>query len=171
VLRHDPACIGLVLDAKGWVDVADLVRRANAHGRDLTRAELVEIVRTNDKQRFSLSDDGARIRARQGHSVDVDLGLEPVEPPEFLYHGTATRFLGSILAEGLRPGSRRHVHLSPDHDTAIRVGRRHGTPIVLKIRSKKMHEGGAVFLLSENGVWLTDLVPPGFIEFEEEVGA
>lgn len=167
MLRHDPGCVGLSLDSEGWADVDELVRRAREHGRALTREQLVEVVGTNDKKRFSLSDDGSRIRARQGHSIDVDLGLGPVEPPEHLYHGTATRFLGSIMAQGLRPGGRQYVHLSPDHETAVRVGRRHGAPAVLRIHAKEMHVGGSIFLLSENGVWLTDSVPAEFIEFAD----
>ena len=133
VLRHDPACIGLTLDAQGWADVDDLLQKANAAGVPLTRALLDEIVRTSDKQRFALSTDGTRIRANQGHSIPVDLALEPVAPPNVLYHGTVARFLPSIRRKGLRRGQRHHVHLSADRETASRVGSRRGEPVVLTV--------------------------------------
>jgi putative RNA 2'-phosphotransferase len=117
------------------------------------------VVAKNDKQRFSLSADGNRIRANQGHSIPVDLKLEPIEPPIVLFHGTATRFLNSILKNGLKSGSRQHVHLSPDEATAIKVGQRHGKPVVLQIDSSSMHADGHVFYRSENNVWLTRHVP------------
>jgi putative RNA 2'-phosphotransferase len=163
VLRHQPDTIGLELDPQGWVAVDDLIRRAGAHGRRLTRAMIEEVVATNDKQRFSLSADRSKIRARQGHSIPVDLGLEPVKPPPVLFHGTATRFLESILREGLEPSGRQHVHLSPDEETVVRVGRRHGKPVVLRIDAAGMDAAGHRFYLSENGVWLTDTVPPRFV--------
>lgn len=156
VLRHDPASIGLALDAEGWADVDDLIARSR---RPLTRDLVAEVVRENDKQRFALSADGSRIRANQGHSVAVDLALAPVEPPETLYHGTATRFLDSILKQGLIPGRRQHVHLSADPETARKVGRRHGRLVVLALPAREMHDDGRTFFRSENGVWLTDAVP------------
>ncbi|QEH36431.1 RNA 2'-phosphotransferase [Aquisphaera giovannonii] len=165
VLRHKPEEIGLVLDANGWADVEALIRRSNDHGVRLTRPLLDRIVAENDKTRFAFSEDGARIRASQGHSVDVDLALPPASPPDFLYHGTATRFLDSIRAGGLHPANRRHVHLSPDAETATKVGRRHGKPVVLVIRTGEMAEAGHLFYLSANGVWLTDRVPAAFIDF------
>ncbi len=164
VLRHRPEEVGLEFDENGWADVDELIAAAGRHGRQLTRALVEEVVEKNDKKRFTLSADGKRIRAAQGHSRPVDLGLPPVEPPEILFHGTATRFLESIMRDGLSPGQRQHVHLSPDEQTATAVGRRHGKPVVLRVRSGEMHRRGHQFYLSENGVWLTDHVSPGFIE-------
>lgn len=163
VLRHKPELIGLTLDQNGWASVEDLIRLANRHGIRLTRPLLMQIVADNEKKRFALSDNGERIRASQGHSVKVDLGLPPALPPEILYHGTASRFLKSILAGGLHSANRQHVHLSPDVATAMRVGQRHGSPVVLVIRSGEMAVAGHTFFVSANGVWLTDRVPQEFI--------
>ncbi len=163
VLRHKPELIGLTLDQNGWASVEDLIRLANRHGIRLTRPLLMQIVADNEKKRFALSDNGERIRASQGHSVKVDLGLPPALPPEILYHGTASRFLESILAGGLHSANRQHVHLSPDVATAMRVGQRHGSPVVLVIRSGEMAVAGHTFFVSANGVWLTDRVPQEFI--------
>ena len=163
VLRHKPELIGLTLDQNGWASVEDLIRLANRHGIRLTRPLLMQIVADNEKKRFGLSDKGERIRASQGHSVKVDLGLPPALPPEILYHGTASRFLESILAGGLHSANRQHVHLSPDVATAMRVGQRHGSPVVLVIRSGEMAVAGHTFFVSANGVWLTDRVPQEFI--------
>ena len=165
VLRHAPEKIGLALDENGWADVLDLMERAGIQGVQLDRALLDEIVSTNDKKRFAFSADGVKIRATQGHSVDIELALEPRQPPEILYHGTATRFIDSIKAQGLHSGERQHVHLSNDEATAIKVGQRHGKPVVLTIRSGEMHRGGKAFFLSENGVWLTAKVPAEYIGF------
>ncbi|MBT3289304.1 MAG: RNA 2'-phosphotransferase [Victivallales bacterium] len=162
VLRHKPGTIGLVLDEQGWASVEELITAAGKHGRELSRELIREVVATSDKQRFALSEDGSRIRANQGHSVKVDLGLEPVTPPEVLFHGTATRFLPSIQAHGLKPSGRHHVHLSGDVETAVKVGSRHGKPIVLRVAAARMHAEGAPFYVSENGVWLTDHVQPAF---------
>jgi putative RNA 2'-phosphotransferase len=164
VLRHDPAAGGVTLDEQGWTSVAELIAGASARGLDVSPAELEEIVRTSDKQRFALSPDGLRIRANQGHSVPVDLGLAPSVPPAALFHGTVERFVAAILVEGLRKQARQHVHLSPDAETARRVGMRRGTAIVLRVDAARMHAEGLVFFCSENGVWLTDAVPPGYIE-------
>ena len=164
VLRHKPDEIGLVLDANGWADVAELLRLAALKGFRVPREQFDRVVRDSDKQRFAVSPDGLRVRANQGHSVNVELDLPPAEPPEFLFHGTATRFLDSIRADGLRPGSRQHVHLSFDPDTAAKVGARHGTPVVLRVHAGRMHAAGFVFTVSVNGVWLTDRVPPEYIE-------
>ena len=169
VLRHAPGSIGLDLDPEGWADVDALLAGANAHGVPLRRDALDEIVATNDKRRYALDADGRRIRAVQGHSIDVDLGLVPVEPPERLYHGTATRHLKSILRDGLHRGRRRHVHLSTDADTARRVGARHGMPAVLGIRAHAMHAAGHVFHRAENGVWLVEAVPRAFIVYPLDV--
>ncbi|HEY4559170.1 MAG TPA: RNA 2'-phosphotransferase, partial [Lysobacter sp.] len=165
VLRHAPDAIGLSLDAAGWADMDALIAQANAHGVALDRAAIDEIVAGNDKQRYAIDDSRTRIRARQGHSLEVDLGLVPVEPPARLFHGTATRHLRSILRDGLHRGRRMHVHLSADAATARRVGARHGMPAVLGIRAHAMHAAGHVFLRAENGVWLVDRVPRGFIEY------
>ncbi|MDT0309864.1 RNA 2'-phosphotransferase [Streptomyces sp. DSM 44917] len=164
-LRHDPGRIGLTLDAHGWVPVDQLLAAAAADGVRFGRAELEHVVATNDKRRFAFDPEGTRIRASQGHSVAVDLGLPPAEPPEFLYHGTHGRALEAIRAEGLRPMARQHVHLSPDRETATRVGARRGRPVVLSVASGAMHRAGHVFHLSENGVWLTTAVPAAFLRF------
>ncbi|HWO19535.1 MAG TPA: RNA 2'-phosphotransferase [Kofleriaceae bacterium] len=163
VLRHDPARIGLQLDEAGWASVDALLAAAAAHGVALTRDGLRELVAASDKQRFALSPDGARIRANQGHSVDVDLQLPPREPPERLYHGTVDAALDGIREQGLLRGQRRHVHLSADVPTAERVGRRRGAPVILTVRAADMHAAGHTFYCSENGVWLTEQVPARFI--------
>lgn len=167
VLRHDPGRIGLTLDPAGWADVEELLAAAWRAGVALDRALLERVVVENDKRRFAFSADGARIRASQGHSVPVQLGLEPRTPPAVLYHGTATRFLEAIRREGLRPGQRTHVHLSTDEATARTVGRRHGAPVVLEVAAGRMAEEGHEFLLSENGVWLTRAVPTRYLAFPE----
>ncbi len=164
VLRHAPHSIGLALDANGWASVDELLAKCAEAGKTLDRAALEDIVQTNDKKRFTLSADGLRIRAAQGHSVEVALGLPPVMPPPILYHGTATRFLPSIRSDGLKPGSRQQVHLSSDESTALAVGQRHGKPHILRIAAGEMHGRGIDFFLADNGVWLTDNVPPEFIE-------
>lgn len=163
VLRHNPAAAGVTLDAEGWVGVEELLAGAARHGHSFNRAELEEVVQTNEKQRFALSLDAQRIRANQGHSISVELGLTPETPPEVLYHGTVDRFLSSIMSRGLEKRSRQQVHLSPDVDTATRVGSRRGKPIILKIDAASMHSAGFHFFCSANGVWLTDHVPPQYI--------
>ncbi|HEY3240554.1 MAG TPA: RNA 2'-phosphotransferase [Acidimicrobiia bacterium] len=163
VLRHDPGSIGLELDPSGWADIDQLLAANGAHGLSITREELEEVARENPKQRFTIDASENRIRANQGHSLEVDLGLAPVPPPEVLYHGTAWRVLSAILAEGLQPMGRQHVHLSGDAATAVNVARRHGTPIVLAVESQRMHQAGHEFFLSANGVWLTDHVPSAFV--------
>jgi putative RNA 2'-phosphotransferase len=132
---------------------------------EIDRETLARVVAESDKQRFALSPDGRRIRANQGHSVAVDLGLEPRTPPEVLYHGTASRFVDSIRESGLHPAARTHVHLSPDEETAREVGQRHGKPVVLTIAAGRMHRDGRQFFQSANGVWLTDAVPAEYIGF------
>lgn len=163
VLRHRPEVIGITLDAEGWVPVEDLLAASARGGRAITREQLDAVVRTNDKQRFAFSADGTRIRANQGHSLPIDLGLVSVEPPELLYHGTVSRFLESIRRDGLVKGNRHHVHLSPDIQTATKVGQRRGRPVVLVIEAGRMFRDGHKFYRSENGVWLTDAVPPGYL--------
>lgn len=167
VLRHKPAIIGLSLDRGGWAGVDELIAAAERAGLSLDRALLREVVEGSEKQRFAFSDDGLRIRASQGHSIAVDLGLEPRVPPEFLYHGTATRFLRSIERRGLLPKRRNHVHLFPDEGTALGVGKRHGKPIVLIVQAGLMHTDGFEFYLAANGVWLTEKVPAEYIMFPE----
>ncbi|GAA3470012.1 RNA 2'-phosphotransferase [Nonomuraea roseola] len=162
-LRHDPGAIGITLDAQGWVPIDDLLEAAARHGFPITREELSLVVSDNDKQRYAI--EGDQIRASQGHSVAVDLGLEAVEPPEILYHGTVPRSLGAIKASGLLPMSRQHVHLSADRDTAVRVGARRGVPVVLVVAAGEMHAGGHEFRVSANGVWLVAAVPPAFLRF------
>lgn len=164
VLRHQPEAIGLTLDAQGWAEVGELIRLANAAGRELNRPLLERVVAENDKKRFALSEDGKRIRASQGHSIDVDLALSAVPPPARLYHGTATRFLESIRSSGLHAASRQHVHLSADLGTALKVGQRHGKSVVLTVNAAEMAEAGHTFFLSANGVWLTEQVPVEFLE-------
>jgi putative RNA 2'-phosphotransferase len=165
VLRHRPQAIGLTLDANGWASVDELVEKCRAHGRPISREIVAEIVASNSKRRLALSDDGARIRASQGHSIDVDLAYEPVEPPEMLFHGTVTAALDAIRAEGLKKMGRHHVHLSLDAATAAAVGMRRGRPVVLSIAAGRMQRDGHVFFCSANGVWLTDVVPPAYIDW------
>ena len=164
-LRHQPERIGLVLDEGGWVEIDTLIAAARAHGFSFTRDELDHVVAANDKKRFAV--DGTRIRASQGHSVEVDLGLAPATPPPYLYHGTVAAHLGAIRAEGLRPMNRHDVHLSPDRETATRVGARRGRPVVLSVDTGAMHRDGHVFHVSANGVWLTKAAPPEYLRFPE----
>lgn len=168
VLRHQPEAIGLTLDTEGWAEVAVLIECASRHGTVIDRATLQQVVDSNDKQRFALDAAGERIRANQGHSVKVDLGLQAIEPPAILFHGTASRFLDGIRQAGLKPGSRQHVHLSATEDTAVNVGGRHGKPVVLPVRAGDLHAQGHPFYRSENGVWLTDAVPLAYINFPVE---
>lgn len=165
VLRHKPEIIGITLDEAGWVDVEVLVAALARHGKAVSHKDLAHVVASNDKKRFAFSEDGRRIRASQGHSVQVNLGLAPAVPPEVLYHGTADRSVPAIRLEGLVKRQRQHVHLSTTRETAIAVGVRHGRPVVLEVRAGEMHRSGMTFFLSDNGVWLTDAVPPAFIAF------
>ena len=163
VLRHKPEAIGLELDEGGWASVEDLLNLANTSGKNITRQTIEEVVATNDKGRFAFNADQTKIRAVQGHSRPVDLALEPIQPPDVLFHGTATRFLDSIMETGLSPQNRQHVHLSATEETALKVGQRHGKPVVLKIDTATMHGDGFKFYLADNGVWLTDEVPVGYL--------
>ncbi|MET7438274.1 RNA 2'-phosphotransferase [Streptomyces sp. NPDC005568] len=160
-LRHQPERIGLTLAEGGWVEIEELIAAATEHGFPFSRAELDHVIATNDKRRFAV--EGTRIRASQGHSVEVDLGLPPATPPAYLYHGTVARSLDAIRAEGLRPMNRHDVHLSADRETATRVGARRGRPVVLSVDAAAMHRDGHVFHVSENGVWLTAAVPPRYL--------
>ncbi|MGV9337176.1 RNA 2'-phosphotransferase [Streptomyces sp. NPDC003688] len=164
-LRHQPERIGLTLDAGGWVEIDALMTAAAAHGFRFTREELDHVVAVNDKKRYAV--DGTRIRASQGHTVDVDLGLPPATPPPYLYHGTVARALDAIRTEGLRPMNRHDVHLSADRETATRVGSRRGRPVVLPVDAAAMHRDGHVFRVSANGVWLTKAVPARYLRFTE----
>ena len=165
VLRHQPGSIGLTLDAQGWAAVDELLAAAARHGDAITREELDEVVETNDKKRFAVSEDGTRIRASQGHSVEIELGYRPVTPPEVLYHGTTPKFLEAIRRDGLKRMNRHHVHLSSDRETATNVGSRRGKPVILEVATGEMARAGKLFYLSENGVWLTDDVPPAYLTF------
>lgn len=164
VLRHHPEAAYIQLDEHGWADVEQLLSGMKKTGRKINREILEEIVRTDEKQRYSFNEDKTLIRANQGHSIPVDVGLKEQAPPELLYHGTAVGFYESIQKQGLRPMSRLYVHLSKDVETAISVGKRHGKPIVLKIHSGSMYRDGVPFYLSENGVWLTRKVEPKYFE-------
>ncbi|MEV7994234.1 RNA 2'-phosphotransferase [Streptomyces sp. NPDC086077] len=164
-LRHQPERIGLTLDAGGWIEIETLIAAATAHDFRFTREELDHVVAANDKKRFAV--DGTRIRASQGHSVEVDLGLPPATPPAYLYHGTVAGSLDAIRAEGLRPMRRHDVHLSADRETATRVGARRGRPVVLAVDAGAMHRDGHVFQVSANGVWLTQAVPAQYLRFPE----
>ena len=171
VLRHEPDSIGIALDEEGWIDVQTLIDNAEIYQKDkdlepLTKDLLDEIVDTNDKRRFEYSEDGWQIRARQGHSVKVDLGYDPKTPPDFLFHGTAKRFVPAIRSTGLDKRKRHHVHLSKDHDTAIKVGQRHGKAFVLRVDSKAMVADGYKFFETDNKVWLAENVPAKYIDFK-----
>jgi putative RNA 2'-phosphotransferase len=168
VLRHKPETIGLQLDPQGWVRIEELLNAAEGADVGLTYDVLMAVVEQNDKKRFAVSDDSTMIRASQGHSVDIDPALQPLTPPDILYHGTATRFLAAIQAEGLRPGQRQHVHLSSDEHTARAVGTRHGRPAILLVDAKEMHKDGHAFYRSQNGVWLTEHVPPRYLHRTED---
>ena len=165
ILRHEPERVGLELDNAGWIGVSKLLEAVNQHGVSLTLDELRHIVATSDKKRFAFSEDATRIRANQGHSVEVDLQYAPQIPPELLYHGTATRFLDSIRQDGLQKMERHHVHLSAETAVTLQVGARRGRPVLLTIRAGDMQRAGHAFYRSANNVWLVEHVPPQFIEF------
>ena len=165
VLRHEPGRVGLTLGEAGWVGVEELLQAVNRHGVALTLDDLRHVVATSDKKRFAFSEDRLRIRASQGHSIEVDLQYLPETPPEILYHGTATRFLASIRQHGLQKMERHDVHLSAETKLTLQVGGRHGKPVLLTIRAGEMHRAGFVFRCSANGVWLVDHVPSQFIQF------
>lgn len=164
VLRHHPDAAYIQLDEHGWADVEKLLAGIKKTGRKINMEFLDEIVRTDEKQRYSFNEDKTLIRANQGHSISVDVELNEQEPPEVLYHGTAVGFYQSIQKQGIRPMSRLYVHLSKDIETAVNVGKRHGKPIILKVHSGVMYEDGISFYLSENGVWLTKKVEPKYFE-------
>jgi len=165
VLRHEPQAIGITLDSQGWVSIDELIQAANKSGKSFDRELIERVVESSEKKRFTLSDDGKCIRAAQGHSTEaVNIEYPPRVPPEFLYHGTASRFLESIRKEGLQAQQRHHVHLSENVKTATEVGQRYGQVKVLIIAAGLMHQQGFIFYCSENNVWLTEEVPVRFIE-------
>ncbi len=163
VLRHTPEALGLTLAEGGWVKVDDLLDAAAKHQFVITRAELDEVVASSDKQRFAFDPSGTQIRANQGHSTPVDLQLEPLVPPESLYHGTGQKSVAAIQREGVQKRDRHDVHLSLDTETAYTVGARHGVPVIFRIDAASMHRDGYLFYCSANGVWLTDHVPPDYL--------
>jgi putative RNA 2'-phosphotransferase len=166
-LRHHPERLGLTLGAGGWVAVDQLLDACARDGFPITRAELEEVVATNDKQRYSFDETGTLIRANQGHSAPVDLELEPVEPPALLYHGTGDGSVAVIQAEGLKKMARHHVHLSADVATARKVGMRHGRPVIFAVDAAAMRRDGHLFYRSANGVWLVDSVAPQYLTLLE----
>jgi putative RNA 2'-phosphotransferase len=167
VLRHQPQLIGIELDEQGWINVDELLKQANAHGKELTMELLNDVVETNSKKRFAFDEGRQKIRASQGHSVEVELGYQPQTPPEILYHGTGEKSVSSIENGGLEKRSRQHVHLSRDMETAVQVGSRHGKPVVFNVLAGEMYKNGYKFYLSENKVWLTDSVPNQFLKLEK----
>ncbi len=163
VLRHRPDSIGLRLDQAGWADIEDLLDGLALRGKAVSRDELDEVVKTNPKQRFEIDESGTQIRARQGHSVRVQLGYEPEQPPDLLFHGTPEANLDSILRVGLDKRRRHHVHMSTDRALMLEVARRRGEPVLLRIDARAMHVAGHVFYVTANDVWLTDSVPPQYL--------
>ena len=166
VLRHQPEKINVVLDENGWTDVAIFLSQMNTKGFSVDMKKLEEIISTNEKQRFALNDTKDRIRANQGHSVEIDLGLSPTEPPQILYHGTSQNAISSIKEQGITKQNRQHVHLSAQIETAINVGSRHGKVVVLTIKALEMHQNGEIFYISDNGVWLADIIETKYIDFK-----
>lgn len=164
VLRHAPEEIKLNLDENGWADIDELILKSKTKNINFTVDELDEIVKTNEKKRFSFNDSKTKIRANQGHSINIEIGLEPSEPPHILFHGTGEKTIDLILETGIKKMNRQHVHLSQDLETATKVGSRHGKPKILKVRTGEMHQSGIVFFVSDNGVWLTDFVDKKYIE-------
>ena len=167
VLRHKPGEFSITLDESGWADVQTLLGKLSEGGESLTRQVLQHVVDTNSKKRFSFNDDGTKIRASQGHSVEVELGYTQQQPPEHLFHGTVAEFLPAIKAGGLQKMNRHHVHLSADKETAIKVAQRRGKPVILAILAAEMFAAGHQFYISDNGVWLTDSVAAAFIKFPD----
>ena len=154
------------MDKNGWVNTEELIQKLNNKTPNFNMESLEIIVAENNKKRFAFNSDKSKIRANQGHSIKIDLAYEPTEPPEFLYHGTAIKNIESIKKQGLVKGKRHHVHLSADKSTALNVGQRHGKPVILIIETKKMHETGYEFFVSDNQVWLAEVIPTDFIRFE-----
>lgn len=168
ILRHSPETIGLELDESGWADVRKLLDGMNRKGRRINFSLLNEIVEKNNKKRYEFSNDYKKIRACQGHSIDINLDLESIEPPEILFHGTALRNLDSIKKDGVNKRNRQHVHLSEDYDTAYNVGKRHGKPYIITVLSGKMYKEGKKFYISKNKVWLTDDIESKYLKFDDD---
>jgi putative RNA 2'-phosphotransferase len=167
ILRHQPQLIGIKLDQEGWTNVDELLKHANEHGHHFDLELLNYVVETNNKKRFAFDESRQKIRASQGHSVDVELGYQPQKPPEILYHGTGEKSVASILKGGIDKRNRQHVHLSKDRETAVQVGRRHGKPAIFNVLASEMYKNGFDFYLSENDVWLTNTVPVEFLILEK----
>ena len=163
ILRHKPEVIGITIDEHGWANVEELIQGIAKNNPGFNKEFLEEIVRTDNKQRYSFNDDKTLIRANQGHSIPVDVELEEKEPPKILYHGTGEKYIASIDQNGLIPKSRLYVHLSKDVETAKAVGKRHGKEVVYSINSEQMYKDGYKFYLSKNGVWLTKRVPVKYL--------
>jgi putative RNA 2'-phosphotransferase len=163
VLRHQPETIGIQLDENGWANVDDLIEKVNALGVSLNKELLIHVVEKNTKKRFAFDESQGKIRASQGHSIDVELGYKNQQPPKFLYHGTGEQNVESIEKSGIEKRDRQHVHLSNDLETAIKVGQRHGKPFVFHVSALDMYNNGYAFFLSENNVWLTDHVPTKYL--------
>ncbi|MBC6994932.1 RNA 2'-phosphotransferase [Lewinella lacunae] len=167
VLRHKPETIGIRLDPNGWTDVGELIEKSNGHGILFDREILNYIVSTNSKKRFAFNETLDKIRASQGHSVEIELGYTNQKPPEILFHGTGEKSVPSIMATGLEKRNRQHVHLSSDFGTAVEVGKRHGKPYVFKVLAEQMYNDNFQFFISDNGVWLTDSVPTKYLKQDE----
>jgi len=168
VLRHQPGTIGIELDQHGWADVNELIRKSNEYGVVFDRAILDDVVATNSKKRFAFNETSDKIRASQGHSIEIELGYVAQKPPEILFHGTGEKSVSSILQNGLEKRDRQHVHLSADFHTAVNVGQRHGKPYVFEVLAGKMYTNDFQFFLSDNGVWLTDFVPAEYLKPSKE---
>lgn len=168
VLRHQPGTIGIQLDQNGWTDVKELIEKANNYGIKFDRETLNHIVETNSKKRFAFNDTFDKIRASQGHSIEIELGYTNQKPPEILFHGTAEKFVQSIWETGLEKQSRQHVHLSSDIETALKVGQRHGKPFIFKVLAEQMYNDNFQFYISDNDVWLTDNVPTKYLKRNDE---
>ncbi len=164
ILRHEPEKIELKLDEKGWANVAELLEKSAKAGNKFTFEELAEVVATNDKKRFAFDETGRKIRASQGHSLEIEIEFEEKTPPAIFYHGTAEKNVGAIFANGLNKMSRHHVHLSSEAETARKVGTRHGKPVIFKVNTAAMLAENFKFYVSANGVWLVEKVPPKFLE-------
>lgn len=164
ILRHKPEVINIELNEFGYADVNELIKGVNESGRYLDLDILKDIVATDKKGRYSFNNDYTKIRANQGHSIDVKVDLDELRPPQYLYHGTSVENINNILNDGIKRMSRLYVHLSDNTNTALQVGKRHGTPILLKINTERMYEDGYKFYLSKNKVWLTEFVPNNYIE-------
>lgn len=167
ILRHQPEIIDIELDEKGWANVDELINGIKRKGYNINIEILNNIVANNNKQRFAFNDDKTKIRANQGHSIDVDVELEELVPPDILYHGTSSRFKASIMQEGIKKQGRNYVHLSQDEDTAIMVGKRHGSPFIFRVNARQMHMDGIKFYQSKNKVWLTEYIDPKYFINED----